>query len=154
MSMATDDERREVARRLRGLDIPVRVKKAEHHEKAAAWYELICSAVGGKKDPWFGIKALADRLADLIEPPTQCPYYHSDRHYCSVHEDMASVDCDTSATHTDAPATLYLSQMRRSDIDREALLALADELEEETGSVCGVCMGKAARRIRKALGEG
>lgn len=38
--------------------------------------------------------------------------------------------------------------------DRDALLALADELEEETGSVCGVCMGKTARRIRKALGEG
>lgn len=38
-------------------------------------------------------------------------------------------------------------------IDREKLLALADELEQETGSVCGVCMGKTARRIREALGE-
>ena len=66
--MPTNDERREVARRLRSLDIPARVKMAEHPEKTAAWYELICSAVGGKKDPWFGIKALADRLADLIEP--------------------------------------------------------------------------------------
>ena len=37
--------------------------------------------------------------------------------------------------------------------DREALLALADELEQETGSVCGVCMGKTARRIREACGE-
>lgn len=36
--------------------------------------------------------------------------------------------------------------------DVKALLALAEELEEETGSVCGVCMGKTARRIRKALG--
>lgn len=36
--------------------------------------------------------------------------------------------------------------------DRDALLKLADELEEETGSVCGVCMGKTARRIREALG--
>lgn len=33
-----------------------------------------------------------------------------------------------------------------------ALLALARELEHETGSVCGVCMGKTARRIREALG--
>lgn len=37
-------------------------------------------------------------------------------------------------------------------VDRDALLALAEELEEETGSVCGVCMGKSARRIRDALG--
>ena len=25
-------------------------------------------------------------LADLIEPPTQCPHYSSDRHYCSIHD--------------------------------------------------------------------
>ena len=37
--------------------------------------------------------------------------------------------------------------------DRDALLALADELEEETGPVCGVCMGQTARRIREACGE-
>lgn len=37
--------------------------------------------------------------------------------------------------------------------DREALLALVDELEEETGSVCGVCMGKTALRIREACEE-
>lgn len=36
--------------------------------------------------------------------------------------------------------------------DVDALLALADELEQETGPVCGVCMGKTARRIREALG--
>lgn len=38
-------------------------------------------------------------------------------------------------------------------VDRDALLALADELEQETGSVCGVCMGKTARRIRAAIGH-
>ena len=37
--------------------------------------------------------------------------------------------------------------------DVGALLKLADELEQETGSVCGVCMGKTARRIREACGE-
>lgn len=37
-------------------------------------------------------------------------------------------------------------------VDRDALLALANEMEQETGSVCGVCMGKSARRIREALG--
>lgn len=110
MDMATDDERREVAARLRGLDIPVRVKKAEHPEKTASWYELICSAVGGKKDPWFGAKALADRLADLIEPPTQCPYYHSDRHYCSAYDDV---------------------------VDRHALLKLADRIQHHADNSAG-----------------
>lgn len=126
--MATDDERREVARRLRGLDIPVRVKKAEHPEKTAAWYELICSAVGGKKDPWFGVKALADRLADLIEPPTQCPYYHSGRHYCSAYDDV---------------------------VDRDALLALADEMETADPEDLDVAIDyvtECASRIREALG--
>lgn len=38
-------------------------------------------------------------------------------------------------------------------VDRDALLKLADELGQETDSVCGVCMGKTARRIREACGE-
>ena len=36
--------------------------------------------------------------------------------------------------------------------DVKALKGLADEMEQETGSVCGVCMGWYARRIREALG--
>ena len=39
-----------------------------------------------------------------------------------------------------------------SEIDRDALLKLANELEQETGSVCGVCTGKTASRIREACG--
>lgn len=66
--MATDDERRRVAAALRAIKVPAKVKKTEHPESTAAWYELLCKAVGGKKDPWFGIKTLANRLADLIEP--------------------------------------------------------------------------------------
>ena len=68
MARATDDERRRVAAALRAIEVPAKVKKTEHHEKTAAWYELLCKAVGGKKDPWFGVYALANRLADLIEP--------------------------------------------------------------------------------------
>lgn len=66
--MVTDDERREVAARLRAIEIPLRVERMEHPESTAAWYELLCEAVGGTRDPWFGIKALANRLADLMEP--------------------------------------------------------------------------------------
>ena len=104
--MPTDNERREVARKLRAAKRP------------SLMVLMDVLGVGGE-----GVFA---RLADLIEPPTQCPYYRSDRHYCSIH---------------DVPA-----------IDRDALLALAEKLEQETGPVCGVCMGNTARRIREALG--
>ncbi len=110
--MATDDERRRVAERLRG------------------GYDV---AGGGHRRFWFsgtlfGMNVTAhseeqirdglSRLADLIDPG------------------------ETSQGCRDTVAC-----------DRDALLALADELEEETGSVCGVCMGKTALRIREALGE-
>lgn len=63
----TSDERREAAERLRNITVP---RNAPYDEPrcSAKWYELICGAVGGKKDPWFGVSALADRLADLIDP--------------------------------------------------------------------------------------
>lgn len=61
----TNDERREVAERLRGVDPHTKLIGAE---LAMKWYEALCAAVGGKRDPWMGIRALCDRLADLIEP--------------------------------------------------------------------------------------
>lgn len=125
--MATDDERREVARRLRGLDY------ADLQESLICAY-LDALGIEGYAD-WVGI---AHRLADLIEPPHQCPYYDSLKHRCSFH-DVPAVDCD-------------------------ALLALADEMEE-FGSLPARHPGVRvlhnedfsrelgyARRIRKALG--
>ena len=91
--MPTDDERREVARRLRGLDY------ADLQESLICAY-LDALGIKGYED-WVGI---AHRLADLIEPPTQCPYYHSDRHHCSAYDDV---------------------------VDRDALLKLADEMQRE-----------------------
>ena len=84
MARVTDDERRRVAAALRAESGPSLMKLMQ------------VLRVGGKD--------IFSRLADLIEPPARCPHYHSGRHYCSVHEDMALVD-------------------------REALLALADEME-------------------------
>ena len=133
--MATDDERREVARRLRG-QAKMLGPNMDAHEFAHYTADVIdvneCMT-------WYEMEM---RLADLIEPPTQCPYYRSDRHYCSIH---------------DVPA-----------IDRDALLALADTLGSASGELCDGCMLKdgcagatcalgvaheAARRIREACGE-
>ena len=37
--------------------------------------------------------------------------------------------------------------------DVEALLKLAEKLEEEPGPICGMCTGQTARRIREAMGD-
>lgn len=69
---------------------------------------------------------LLKTLADLIYPPAECPYYHNDRNYCLAHEDMRVTD-------------------------RNALLALADEMD----SLCGPwsdCGKHYASRILDALG--
>lgn len=59
----TPEERQEVAEHLRHL-----TPSKHAHPDYTPWYTDICKAVGGKKDPWFGISALAERLADLIDP--------------------------------------------------------------------------------------
>ena len=116
--MTTDDERREVATRLRN-----------NASQDMAW--VIPWAVFNDAEQ-HASEAVVRRLADLIEPPKQCPYYDSGRHRCSIH---------------DVPT-----------IDRDALLALADELEAQQANKgirqIGPYMqpGEAARRIRKALG--
>ena len=74
--------------------------------------------------------------------------------------DLIESSCDAAATHTDATATCDVSQCRRSDVDRDALLALADELGREAdwraekyGRLYGSeRLWSAARRIREALG--
>ena len=113
--MVTDEERREVARKLRAAKRP------------SLMVLLDVLGVGG--DGAFA------RLADLIEPPRQCPYYDSGRHRCSIH-DVPTIDCD-------------------------ALLELADEMDHPIrqavwNQTSGVrrehIMAEYARRIRKALG--
>lgn len=125
--MVSDAERREVARRLR---------------EAASYYEMmerdvdfypVESALGLKP---AGETAYAPEsvrsLADLIEPPLQCPYYDSRKHWCSIH---------------DVPT-----------IGRDALLALADEMERNAdtlGSDYGVAvhvLRKHAEAVRRAVG--
>ena len=126
MTACTDDERREVARRLR---------ECRGGWSSGECYYTIIHALGlpdTSRDD--GGAALYARIADLIEPPMQCPHYHSDRHYCSIH---------------DVPA-----------MDRDALLALAEELEEDAcwevqtpGDTSGAWRLKdACDRIREALG--
>ena len=121
--MITDTERREVARMLRELAGGY-VTTGEL--ESALGICLSSPEVDLERDA----KDL-HRLADLIEPPTQCPYYHSDRHYCSAYDDV---------------------------VDRDALLELADEvyaMADEAGrngfNCVGLCFMGIADRIRDAL---
>lgn len=130
--MTTDLERREVARRLRGLDY------SDLQESLICAY-LDALGIEGYKD-WIGI---AHRLADPIEPgepKVKC---------------VAEVKLD--GERLEQPA--YDAAVELTGIDRDALLALADELEEDAcwevqtpGDASGAWRLKdACDRIREAL---
>lgn len=81
-----------------------------------------------------------DEPLTVIEPPTQCPYYHSDRHYCSIHdvpatsqkvaEEMFGKMCHSTKEEADAyDAMLKSKSVEIHPVDREALLALAGEMQ-------------------------
>ena len=118
--MPTDDERREVARRLRGdpCDTLIPYRTGVHfgmgcHEAANRFWD-ICERIKSAGD-YDIAHSTCSVLADLIEPAPKCS--------------EAAPKCD-----------------------REALLALADEMDE----LCGPwhdCGEHYARRIRKACGE-
>ena len=141
--MTTDSERREVARRLRGLDY------SDLQESLICAY-LDALGIKGYED-WIGI---AHRLADLIEPSepkVKC---------------VAEVKFDGERLEQLA----YDAAVELTGIDRDALLALADEMNRSR-SRCDFCikhgecdwadeticlekmMDDYASVIREALGE-
>ena len=144
--MVTDTERREVAEKLRA-SIPGDGVMRRGDKGWSLLYRTIFGHYMGHQSAGRTYSEVAGRLADLIEPPAQCPYYHSDRHHCSIH---------------DVPA-----------IDRDALIELAEGLECKADDIIraakhaqfsglGPSMGEAehdayewrciAHRIREALG--
>ena len=131
--MTTDEDRREVARKLR--------EAASYYESMErdVYFYLVESALGLKpaRETAYTPESVRS-LADLIEQPLQCPHYHSDTHYCSIHEDI-------------------------QPIDRDALLVLADEIDRKSndGTVnpdpmkpiaSSLDLFGYARRIREAVG--
>lgn len=149
MARVTDDERRRVAAALReyaSFDC-----EDEDEEEClvdcADWGERVLNLLGCGDTEGECYAA----LADLIEPTDG---FDLDTVQRVCFECMEGCDEPEWTLYT----TIYdaIARYKRGEsgptCDHDALLALADELEEETGSVCGVCMGKTARRIREALG--
>lgn len=134
MTARTDDERRRVAERLRGLNGNAsRVRRAYEAEGISIFcddqadYYQICNAIAGYLPAEHmhpcDYEELHARLADLIDPDTT----------------------------TDTTKTPELT----TKCDRDALLALADEMENDTWYETGfdhLIAVRFARRIREALG--
>lgn len=80
-------------------------------------------------------------------------YKDIDRIYFSGFDVARLADLIEPFGHECVPGECPINVRHDNDrIDRDALLALADKLEQETGPVCGVCMENTALRIREALG--
>lgn len=133
--MVTDDERREVARRLRGI--------STWWSSGQCYYAIVYALGLPDTSREDGGHALYAALADLIDPGE------------------APTSSDTTPTHTDASATCDMSQSCRDTVacDREKLLRLADSVQYAGENVSaehrytvGVTLRNIADRIREALG--
>ena len=143
--MVNDTERREAARRLRGLDY------SDLQESLICAY-LDALGIEGYAD-WVGI---AHRLADLIEP--SCDRDTPQK----VAEEMFGKMRHSTNEEADAyNAVLKSKSVEIHPVDREALLALADEMghpikQAVWNQTAGVrrehIMAEYAHRIREALG--
>lgn len=131
--MTTDSERREVARRLRELEY------SDLQESLICAY-LEALGIEGYAD-WVGI---AHRLADLIEPG----------------EPKVKCVAEVKVDGEQLEKLVHDAAVELTGINRDALLALADELEEDAclevqtpGDASGAWRLKdACDRIREALG--
>lgn len=128
--MISDNERREVARRLRELD------HSDLQESLICAY-LDALGIKGYED-WIGI---AHRLADLIDPGEL-------KTTCIAEVKIEGEKLDEVVNRAIAEYT---------GIDRDALLELADDLDRMgDGSMYDPCISDEygiARRIREACGE-
>ena len=159
----TCDERRRVAERLRGLNGNAsRVRRAYEAEGISIFcddqadYYQICNAIAGYLPAEHmhpcDYDELHLRLADLIEPPA-CPAR-------VVRSYAEEVDWHTGESPLVHELRLLADRMERecAPVDRDALLALADDVDgaaDDSGGfepLAGM-LRDIARHIREACGE-
>lgn len=137
--MASDSECREVARRLRSVDVNDILFDSELVDAI----EHACGSKRKRRD--FG--KIIERLADLIEPSE------------GQDEPDVSVDRDRGTERGRSPDTCGQcpkSCPKMSGIDRDALLALSDKMQIQQymrEDARWLRWDEAARRIREALGD-
>ena len=134
--MVSDDERREVAERLREIEL----SKGGY----VAWWKIAKALKLKQLDGWFGWEKFdpdsAKRLADLIEPS----------------EPKVKCVAEVKVDGEQLEKLVHEAVVEYAGVDRDALMALADELEGEglDGWASGpLDVGDYARRIREACGH-
>lgn len=148
--MATDEERREVARRLREL-VPCLFDDGEYIDCGEVEESL---GLVNDDGAWYKADGVM-RLADLIEPSehkTKCIAE------VKINEDKIHEFVDEEAAYL--REAVHQASVELIGIDRDALLALADEMNSDADFWGGftVCMlytrdvREYARRIREACG--
>ena len=137
MSTISTEERREVAQNMRdGVKSKTEYEMLSLNGSSAAIRWLISYVVFGDKKYHSGVD-LMNRLADLIEPGEQ-----KVRCVAEVKIDgerLEELVCDAA--------------VKLTGIDRDALLALADEMSMDGMDGLLIPMSEYARRIREACGE-
>ena len=140
--MTNDTERREVARRLRECTPPANYRQSQ----GGGWAHLcdMALAVGFKREDNPTAWEFAQRLADLIEPS----------------EPKVKCVAEVKVDGEQLEKLVHEAVVEYAGVDRDALLRLADELEEDAcwevqtlGDTSGAWRLKdACDRIREALG--
>lgn len=199
--MTTDEERREVARRLR--DDLKDAKSRGHYCVDSETVRYLCKVLGLRcsrcLQPWRCLEVLAD-LIEPDDPPYnlytlyEAVFHRSPRCWECIEDDKVDELVDALLDICNAPGHEVIQRPQSSEpevrcvaevkidgerlerlvhdaaveltgIDRDALLALADEMEydadAENAAKCDPMLGSIARmqvkyanRIREALGEG
>lgn len=135
--MATDDERREVARRLRELHLGGGSKDLIER--------TLSDAIGAWRKSGMSWDFITERLADLIEPS----------------EPKVKCVAEIKVDGEQLEKLAHDAAVEMTGVDREALLALADEMGHPIkqaiwNQTAGVrrehIMAEYARRIREACG--
>lgn len=129
--MPTDVERREVARKLRGIDFSDVLFDSELVDAI----EHVCGSKRKRRD----FVKIVDRLADLIEPSPSCEFWDAEEQECYSIRTVQPVDRDALM----ALAEEMVEMLRLGAFTGEGLDAKwCRELHDSYG-----------RRIRKACGE-
>ena len=127
--MPTDDERREVSRKLRMLDV-------DGIEHGYELLEEVADCIGDEGVKYGAYERFAVLLADLIDPG----------------ESGQNLDKNRDTVQIESPAV-----QKAPECDREALLELANDIDKQTdGSMFDAWLEDGhyiARRIREAVGS-
>ena len=132
----TMDERRAVARRMRGYDCPV----LPSHQTTREAVDAAVGCMGLEEgEKMCTVRQFLDRLADLIEPG----------------EPKVKCVAEVKIEGDKLDEAVHRAMAEYAGVDREALLALADEMDDACPESASVAIGYIddyARRIREALG--